>query len=59
MNNFTELKDEIENTRTKLNKLIRENEGDISNEKIIKLSQLLDKLLVDYIRKNTFQYKYN
>jgi len=42
------LKKTIEINRDKLNRMISENEGNVNNKEILKLSRELDELLVKY-----------
>ncbi|TCO76850.1 aspartyl-phosphate phosphatase Spo0E family protein [Marinisporobacter balticus] len=42
------IKAQIENTRRKLNELIKQSEGNLLNSEVIELSQLLDKFLSKY-----------
>ncbi|WP_129599660.1 aspartyl-phosphate phosphatase Spo0E family protein [Anaerophilus nitritogenes] len=44
------IKNEIERTRSKLNKLVLQKKGDLLNQEVISLSQVLDQLLLKYDR---------
>lgn len=53
MDELKELKIKLEEARTQLNQMVKNNKNNIFNEEIIKLSQVLDDLLLDYIKKSS------
>ncbi len=46
------LKEKIEEARAQLNQMINKNNDEAFNEEIIALSQVLDDLLMEYIKKS-------